>query len=246
MTSAGPDTSAFRDKVLKRPDSWWTVLVIDPIALVVLKRLAPYPAVTPFRLTAFSAVLGVAAASFFATGHLLLGAVSYEARFFFDCLDGKLARLRGIASPRGAFFDLACDVVLISSILAGFGWHLVERRAVPLALILVVLCLCLVMFWLILYRQMQQRAVVAPSAPLEPPTSRRRRDRAGDWFLRHRLARSVRTVEIETLVLFVAPLSGHVGLIVTSLVIAALFYLLACIRLFLRVYEDLPTRHGSA
>ena len=43
-----------------------------------------------------------------------LGAVLFEVRFLVDCLDGKVARARGLTSARGAAFDLATDVVTIT------------------------------------------------------------------------------------------------------------------------------------
>lgn len=241
------EAAEFKLQVAKKADTWWTVLFIDPLALVVLRRMQHWQWITPARLTAGSAVMGVAAAVFFVTGHLVLGALCFEARFFFDCLDGKLARLRGIASPRGAFLDFGCDAVLISSILASLGWHLVARRDVSLTLILVVLVLCLVMFWLMLYRQILPSTAETP-APSDPDTAHpeSRRDLVGDWFLRHRLVRSVRSVEIETLALFIAPLSGRVGLIVVGLLIASAYYLIGAIRLAILIHRSLPTSLARA
>ena len=114
----------FRRRALKTRDSWWAVLVIDPLALPVLAVLVRLPWVTPIRLTMVGVAFGVAAVGSFGTGHLVLGAILFELRFFADCLDGKLARVQRLTSPQGAFLDLTMDVVLISCAMAALGWHL--------------------------------------------------------------------------------------------------------------------------
>lgn len=124
-------------KSRKPVDAWWTVIFIDPLAVRmtwVLVRIAPW--VTPGMLTFLSFVTGVGAAALFATDRLILGAVVFQVSFLFDCVDGKLARLRQEATPRGAFWDglvnhsvyLLALLGLVSSIgthtsaaLAGYG-----------------------------------------------------------------------------------------------------------------------------
>ena len=231
-------TDAQRAVAVKQRDAWWTVVVIDPLALVVLPALLRRPWVTPFRLTAVAAALGVGSTAAFATGHLVVGAVLYELRFFIDCLDGKLARLRGTSSPRGAFFDFACDVVLIGSTVAALGWHLVERRGVPPALPLAVVVLALVTLWLILY----DTTVPRPVGPAgRGPVGR---SRLGAFLASRRLASAPWTIEAETLLLFLAPLTGSVGVIHLALGVTGAYYAISSVRLAALIYRRLPAGAG--
>ncbi len=234
-------------RTLKKTDCWWTVVFVDPLALRVLPRLSRWAWVTPFRLTAAAAVLGVASAVLFATGHVALGAVCFEARFFVDCLDGKLARLRGISSPRGAFFDLGCDVALVSTNLAALGWHLAARRGVPPALPLAVVNLCLVAFWFLLYKD-SHRLAPPPAQAHEPGAGALSPSRGpiAEWMARRRLVASPHMVELETLALFLMPLTGSTVLMVVGLVAAGAYYLSASARMALIVYRRLPAVGGPA
>lgn len=223
---------------LKARDTWWTVLVIDPLAMRVLPRIVGRERITPARLTAAAAVLGVASTILFATGQLVAGAICFELRFFLDCLDGKLARLRRISSPRGAFLDFGCDVALIGSNLAALGWYLVDDRGVTAALPLAVVVLCQALFWLLVYD-------VAYAQGYKPHREVRAatidaRSRIGTWLARRRLVGAPRTVELETLVLFLAPLTGSTRLLVAAYVAALVYYALASARLAALIYRRLP------
>ncbi|MGI8870262.1 MAG: CDP-alcohol phosphatidyltransferase family protein [Mycobacteriales bacterium] len=219
----------FRRRAVKPRDAWWTVLVIDPLALPVLSLLVRTRRVTPLKITIVAAVFGLGSVVAFFSGHLVVGAILFEIRFFLDCLDGKLARIRGLASSRGAFVDLTSDVVLISASIAGLGWHLAHAAPhVPLALSGSATFACLVLFWLILYDLDHPRAAVRTDV-----TAPSRIDR---WLRHHRLVRLPRTVEIETLLLFVAPLTGSGLVLRVSFVIALAYYVVAAPRLFARLW----------
>jgi phosphatidylglycerophosphate synthase len=187
----------------------------------------------PPRAAGAPPVLGVGSAASFATGHLVAGALLYELRFFVDCLDGKLARLRGTSSPRGAFFDFACDVTLIGATVAALGWHLVERRGVPAALPLTVLVLALVTLWLVLFDSTVPR-------PAGSPGRGGGRSRVGTFLSSRRLASAPWTIEAETLLLFLAPLTGSVGVIHGVMGLVAVYYALASARLAAIIYRRLP------
>lgn len=218
----------FRRRALKRPDAWWAVLVIDPLALPVLALLVRLPWVTPLRLTVVGAAFGAAAVVSFGTGHLLLGAILFELRFYFDCLDGKLARAQGLASPRGAFLDLTMDVVLISSAMGALGWHLSRTTAqVPLELSAACTVACLILFWLILYD--------LDHPPVHSDRMASRESALGRWLRHHRLKRLPGTIEVETGLLFLAPLIGNAWLLLASFVAAGAYYVVASVHLFLKL-----------
>ena len=101
-----------RDRTCKTRDAWWTVLLVDPLALRLVRLAAPYRWITPNRLTGLATVLGLAAAGCFAgqsRGWLIAGALLFHLAFVIDCMDGKIARLNGTGSLFGAWFDFMFD-----------------------------------------------------------------------------------------------------------------------------------------
>ena len=228
MTRIFPVDEEFRRRALKTRDAWWAVLVVDHFALPVLAVLVRFPWVTPLRLTVVGAMFGVAAVVSFGTGHLLLGAILFELRFFFDCLDGKLARLKGLTSPRGRFLDLTMDVVLISSAIGALGWHLSQTQTYfPLELPAACTVACLILFWLILYD------LDHPAAP--SPSAASKESPLGRWRRHHRLVRLPGTIEVETGLLFVAPLIGNDRLLAVTFVAAGTYYVVASVHLFVKL-----------
>ena len=115
-------------KTRKPVDAWWTVIFIDPLAIRMtwaLVRVAP--GITPAMLTLLSFVTGVGAAALFANEYLILGAVVFQLSFLFDCVDGKIARLRNQASERGAFWDGLVNhsvyLITLLGLVASIGTH---------------------------------------------------------------------------------------------------------------------------
>ncbi|MDA2979988.1 MAG: CDP-alcohol phosphatidyltransferase family protein, partial [Actinomycetota bacterium] len=83
---------------------------------------------TPNGVTAFSLVLGLAAALCFLndrTGILALGTFLLISSFVFDCVDGQLARITLNFSSRGAWLDLYSDrlkeFAMVAALAAGAG-----------------------------------------------------------------------------------------------------------------------------
>ncbi|MFG2002633.1 CDP-alcohol phosphatidyltransferase family protein [Spirillospora sp. NPDC048911] len=98
--------------VCKHRDAWWTVLLVDPIAVRLTWLVANRTSITPNQITLAAFALGTGAAGCFAqasAGWLALGALLYHLGFVLDCVDGKIARLRGTGSPFGGWLDFMLD-----------------------------------------------------------------------------------------------------------------------------------------
>ncbi|MDS1271966.1 CDP-alcohol phosphatidyltransferase family protein [Lipingzhangella sp. LS1_29] len=115
-----------REQTYKRRDAWWTVLLVDPVAARLVTVTANRTSITPNQLTVMAALLGLAAAACFATaspGWLVVGALLFHASFIVDCMDGKVARLKGTGSVFGMWldflFDRIRDVVCAAALLGG-------------------------------------------------------------------------------------------------------------------------------
>jgi phosphatidylglycerophosphate synthase len=89
-------------------DSWWTVLMVDPTAMWLVRRLAGYTPITPNQLSAAGAMFGIAAAGAYLFGDphwAVAGGVLFQLGFLLDCMDGRLARLTGQVSVTGAWLN---------------------------------------------------------------------------------------------------------------------------------------------
>jgi len=121
------DNNARSKSFIKEVDAWWTVLVIDRIAIPLVRRLSKYHFITPNFLTIISLVIGLIAALLIimsTTPFLIVGGILYQLAFLFDCMDGKLARLRGITSPLGEILDNVADRVTIFTLSFAVGYTL--------------------------------------------------------------------------------------------------------------------------
>lgn len=128
-----------RAKTYKSRDSWWTVLLVDPLAARLVRLVAPYRSITPNRLSLAAALLGLVAAACFAFGTpwwLVAGAVLFHFAFVADCMDGKVGRLNGTGTVFGAWLDYMLDrvrVVTCTVALMGGQWAITHN---PLYLVL--------------------------------------------------------------------------------------------------------------
>ncbi|MQY07172.1 CDP-alcohol phosphatidyltransferase family protein [Actinomadura macrotermitis] len=105
-----------RQRTYKARDAWWTVLLVDPLASRLVRVTANRTNITPNQLTVGALLLGLAAGGCFAVGswpYLLLGALLYHLSFTLDCMDGKIARLKGTGSVFGAWLDYIFDRVRV-------------------------------------------------------------------------------------------------------------------------------------
>ena len=108
---------------IKREDGFVATFLSAPLANWMLRRLDGV-AVTPNQVTFLSAVVSlVAAAALAVPGFRLAGAILLQLAFVLDCLDGQLARHRGLNSSFGAWLDQLTDrlrdVVLFAAIALG-------------------------------------------------------------------------------------------------------------------------------
>lgn len=100
----------------KKRDAWWTVLLVDPVATRMLIGMAKFRFITPNRVTWAALFVGLGSAYFFLKGDtlsLVIGAALYHLSFILDCIDGKLARLKGNGSVFGGWLDYVFDRIRV-------------------------------------------------------------------------------------------------------------------------------------
>jgi phosphatidylglycerophosphate synthase len=122
------------EPVLKRVDAWWTVLVVDPLAVRLVGLLRRFDGITPTAVTVVAHLLGFVTAAMFVTGWLVPGALLFELRFVLDCADGKLARVQGTSSAAGAYLDYVGDYVVVAANVVGLALYLGWEDRIPMAI----------------------------------------------------------------------------------------------------------------
>jgi phosphatidylglycerophosphate synthase len=201
----------------KDPDAWWTVLVVDPVALRVLPHLVDRRRVTPDGLSLASLAFALAAGVGFLNGWWVAGAVLFELHFVLDCLDGKLARVRGTQNPRGGFVDLACDLVGTSWCFATLG--VASFAGTERATLALLPALGHVAYtWSTVWRSR------AGGLDADRP---RAGGRVGRFLAARRMVPLPYGVEVENVVLFVLPLLGREDLVRAALLLATGFFVVA-------------------
>jgi phosphatidylglycerophosphate synthase len=100
----------------KKRDAWWTVLLVDPVATRILIVTARFRFITPNGVTWAALFVGLGSAGFFLKGDtrsLVVGAALYHVSFILDCIDGKLARLKGNGTVFGGWLDYVFDRIRV-------------------------------------------------------------------------------------------------------------------------------------
>lgn len=169
-----------REQVLstyKERDAWWTVFLVDPLAGRLLWLVSAWSWVTPNMLTIIAFGLGLAAAACFFQAAWLwmaIGAVLFHFSFTLDCIDGKLARLRGNGSLFGGWLDYIFDRlrILVCTFALFGGQTVATGRTVFLYLGIAVVFCDLFRYLNALYlketrRGMRQKLAEAAGVPLE-------------------------------------------------------------------------------
>jgi phosphatidylglycerophosphate synthase len=225
---ARPSLGELRATTYKRPDAWWTVLLVDPLAVRLLRWMVRFRWITPNRITVSAFVLSLGAAGCYLAGTpgwLVLGAVLYYVGFLLDCVDGKLARWQGSGTLFGAWLDYIFDRlrVLVCTLALMGGQYLRTDQGVYLALGVAVVFLDMFRYLDSLHMEKVKaqmsddlRQVATGARPDDAVNASWRRRfsavvRFRGWTERHRIRPHLMSgVEFQMFVLVVAPLAGAV------------------------------------
>lgn len=216
----------------KAQEAIWTRLVIDPPAGFLVRPLARLPWVTPNRITMLAGLLALGSALSFARGWLVAGAVLFQVRFLVDCLDGRLARIRGTSTLWGASLDLAVDVAGIAVCYAALAWYVVSSGAAGPELIAALVAGNGLYVWTLAHRKSlpggAQRDWLAEGESVTLAARPSAWGRYVAFMARRGMVPTPYAVELEALALTLLPLAaglfGGLWLVVAGLWAATAFY----------------------
>ncbi|GAA3471715.1 CDP-alcohol phosphatidyltransferase family protein [Nonomuraea roseola] len=241
----------------KRRDSWWTVYFVDPAACRVAMLVANHTAITPNGLTVFSLILGMGSAVCLGVNQLAAGAVLFYLSFMIDCVDGKIARLKGTGTPFGLWLDYVGDRIRVVCCAAGLAYGQYAATGSVDFILLGATVAVLDLFRYVNAPQMKRvretiREGLAPTSTEVPPAPRvpgPKRSRGPlRRFNRSLARRRVRShlisgIEFHAAVFVVAPLIGQAALIPVTAVASIL---LLANEIFLVYRMWLFTRRNAA
>jgi phosphatidylglycerophosphate synthase len=95
-------------------EEWWSRVFATPIAQLILTVVADWRWITPNRLTILSFLMTILCGMLILVGDTarLVGAgVVLQIAYIIDCMDGQLARYRGVSSQVGSLLDKWTDFV---------------------------------------------------------------------------------------------------------------------------------------
>jgi phosphatidylglycerophosphate synthase len=218
-----PDTS--ETSGAKPRDYFFTVLAVDPIALPLVRLLAAKRWLTPDQVSWLSIALAIPVGLGFALGTrtgLVIGAAFWYVSFVFDCVDGKLARMLGTSSAKGAVLDSLGDGARRASGvigLASYLWQSDERTDVWLALVFGILA-----FYFI---------EISGGERTEPTTGIG--SRWSQTLARYRLLPNPGMTDVSAIVFVIGPITG---LVVPALWLGIVMVVAAILRLLIRLMRS--------
>ncbi|MEV5706097.1 CDP-alcohol phosphatidyltransferase family protein [Actinoallomurus sp. NPDC052274] len=114
-----------KSQTFKARDAWWTVFLVDPLAGRLVVGTANRTSITPNQITWGALFLGLGSAGCFLMADwkwLVLGAVLYHLSFVLDCMDGKIARLKGTGTVLGGWLDYVFDRIRVLTCTLALMW----------------------------------------------------------------------------------------------------------------------------
>lgn len=114
-----------RSRTYKARDAWWTVFLVDPLASRLVVAIANRTSITPNQITWGAFILGSGSAGCFLKADpawLVAGAVLYHLSFVLDCVDGKIARLKGTGTVLGGWLDYVFDRLRVFACALALMW----------------------------------------------------------------------------------------------------------------------------
>ena len=103
-------------KTKNKNDEWWSSFVTAPLAIFANWIVIDWAWLTPNKLTICSLITALVASICMVTGghtQFVIAALLINISHILDCMDGQMAKYRGVSSRFGNYFDKVSDQVQI-------------------------------------------------------------------------------------------------------------------------------------
>ena len=120
-------------------DEWWSSFVTSPLAIVFNYAVVEIKWLTPNLITLFSFITSLASVVFIIIGgfiNFIIAAVLIHLSHIFDCMDGQMARYRGVSSKSGCYFDKLTDQIQVTLWFGAIGYaaYIQSQNVLPVFL----------------------------------------------------------------------------------------------------------------
>ncbi|MEA2505919.1 MAG: hypothetical protein QOH48_537 [Actinomycetota bacterium] len=189
----------------KKRDYWWTVLVIDPLAVPIARFVAARRLLSADQVTWLSAAVGLPIGLAFGWGTragLIAGAGLFYLSFLLDCVDGKVARALGTINPDGKSLDSIADGLRRTSASLGlvvYLWKVAQPHGSDGRFL-----------WAVVYGLLSAYFFSLASSPAPQDPAAQASPDAGSWLARHRLLARPGAPDVAGIVFVIGPLFGWV------------------------------------
>ncbi|RLA60913.1 MAG: CDP-alcohol phosphatidyltransferase family protein [Epsilonproteobacteria bacterium] len=106
-------------------DEWWSSFITAPLAILLNYLVVDLKFLTPNILTILSFAVSCFAAILILIGTypaVIMAAIFIHLGHIFDCMDGQMARYRGLSSTFGSYFDKVTDQIKVFILWGAFAY----------------------------------------------------------------------------------------------------------------------------
>jgi len=117
-------------KTKNKDDEWWSSFVTAPIGILLNVIVVDWSILNPNRLTTLSFIVSLFGAAFILPHtyqNFVTAAILIQLSHVLDCMDGQMARYRGVSSPAGSFYDKITDFIKIFLFFAAVSFTAFEE-----------------------------------------------------------------------------------------------------------------------
>jgi len=117
-------------KTKNKDDEWWSSFVTAPIGILLNVIVVDWSILNPNRLTTLSFIVSLFGAAFilpYSYQNFVTAVILIQLSHVLDCMDGQMARYRGISSPAGSFYDKIADFIKIFFFFATVSFTVFEE-----------------------------------------------------------------------------------------------------------------------
>ncbi len=108
-----------------KDDEWWSSFITSPLAIAVNYFVVDIKWLTPNLITLFSFITALASVVFIIIGgsiNFIIAAVLIQVSHILDCMDGQMARYRGVSSKSGSYLDKLTDQIQVTLWFGAIGY----------------------------------------------------------------------------------------------------------------------------
>ena len=123
-------------------DEWWSSFVTSPLAILFNYFVVDIKWLTPNLITLFSFITSLVSVAFIVIGgftNFIIAAALIHLSHILDCMDGQMARYRGVSSKSGCYFDKLTDQIQVTLWFGAIGYaaYIQSHNVLPVFLVFI-------------------------------------------------------------------------------------------------------------